>query len=247
MALQRGQGDSPHQPSDDPDLGEFGRLLSRMVRLLMSGPTPGVVVAVTPATDQMPLTVDVLPSLMSIWYGDDGAEIPEPQSLRRACPVLTPNLGGFAMRVQPRVGDFGILLPCERSLESWYKGGGVPLPPSFDHLHSPSDSMFLPAGRPAPAPLQHGTDLAIGTDTGAAPGAELGEIVITPAGQVTIRSTTTVALEAPAVQLQNGDPLGVFLTTLHAAVAAWVVAPNDGGGALKTALAAWLAMQPPGP
>lgn len=247
MALQRGQGDSPHQPSDDPDLGEFGRLLSRWIRLLVRGPTPGVVVAVTPEGAQMPLTVDVQPSLMSIFYGDDGAELPLPQPIRRACPVLTPNLGGFAMRVRPRVGDFGLLLPNERSLEGWYKAAGVPIPPPFDHLHSASDSFFLPAGRPAPAPLQHSTDLAIGTDTGAAPGAELGEIVITPAGQVTVRSNTVVALEAPAVQLTSGDPLGAFLTVLHAAVTAWTPVPNDGGAALKTALAAWLAMQPPGP
>ena len=62
---------------------------------------------------------------------------------------------------------------------------------------------------------------------------------------VTVTGTTSVQLDAPAVTLQAGSALGSFLTSLHTAMTAWVPVPNDGGTALKTALAAWLALTPP--
>lgn len=249
MALQRGEGDTPHQPSDNPDLGELVRLGRRYAAMLLHTVRAGTVVAVTPETPIMPLTVDVQPTEMTIFYDDAGSELPQPLAIVRACPVALMVVGGFGIRVRPRIGDSGLLLVNERSIESWYKGGGVPLPPPFDHTHNLSDSFFLPIPRPAPAPVLTADGvMSIGTETGAPVGAELGEIIIDgTTGQVTVRSAVSVGLEAPAVQLMSGAPLGSFLTALHTAITAWVPAPNDGGAALKTLLAAFIAMQPPGP
>lgn len=249
MTLQQREGDNPDQPSDNPVLAELERLNRRYMAMLLHTGLPCVVQVVTPADPAtgMPLTVDALPSFQPVIYADDGTEQPQvPKPIPR-CPVMLYNSGGFAMRVTPRVGDFGYLHVAERSLEAWYKGGGVPLVPPFLHTHSLSDCMFYPGGRPGPNPLQTSSTLSLGTDTGAMPGAELGELTIAPSGAVTLRSATTVGLQAPAVSLQSGDPLGVFLTTLHAALAAWTPVATDGGAALKTALAAFLAMTPPGP
>lgn len=250
MTLAQRQGDNPDAGSDNPVLAELERLNRRFVQMLVHTGLPGVVTAVTPADPStgMPLLVDVLPSFLPVFYEDDGSEKPSMPKPIPGCPVLSYNSGGFAIRVTPRVGDFGYLHVSERSLAAWYKSGGAPIEPPFVHTHSLSDCMFWPGGRPGPSPLQHGTDLAIGTDTGLTPGAELGEIVITPAGEVTIRSAAIgIHLDAPSVTLQAGEGLGPFLAALHAAVTAWTPVANDGGAALKTALAAWLAMTPPGP
>ncbi len=224
MALQRGEGDSPHQPSDNPDLAELVRLARRFAAMLIHTGLPGVVTAVTPASLEtgMPLLVDVLPSFMPVFYDDDGSEKPSVPKPIPGCPVLSFNSGGFAIRVTPRVGDFGYLHVAERSLAAWYKSNGAPIEPPFDHLFSLSDCFFAPAGRPGPVPLQHGTMLSVGTDTGAAPGAELGEITIDPSGIVTV--------EGPTIRLGRGaaqpavlgtdlvQQLLVFLADLSASV-----------------------------
>ena len=64
---------------------------------------------------------------------------------------------------------------------------------------------------------------------------------------VVIDPTGAISLSGTSVSLRVGEALGSFLKTLHAAFVAWTPAPNDGGGALKTALADWLAQVPPGP
>lgn len=248
MTLQ--SSDRPDQPSDNPDLGELERLARRFLMLLLHTGMPCTVVTAYPSTPKMPVTVDALPCFMDEWYGDAGELIPKNRPIVRACPVMTWNTGGFAMRVLPRAGDFGYLHVSERSLEKWYAGGGVPMVPPFDHLFSMSDCMFYPGGRPAPAALLHTANLALGTDTGAAPGAELGEIVITPAGGVTVRSATTIVVDAPVVQLGVAAVEHLALAeSLHAYLLAMITAagvvPADGGAAFKAALLAYLGANPP--
>ncbi|TPV96230.1 MAG: hypothetical protein B7733_05840 [Myxococcales bacterium FL481] len=63
---------------------------------------------------------------------------------------------------------------------------------------------------------------------------------------VTVSGTGTVQIDSPSVTLASGSPLGLHLTTLHAALTAWVPVPTDGGAALKAALAAYIAQPPPG-
>lgn len=66
-------------------------------------------------------------------------------------------------------------------------------------------------------------------------------------GTITIDVAGAIKLSGLTVSLDTGDPLGIFLRTLHSAVAAWVPVPQDGGAALKTALSPWIAQTPPGP
>ena len=64
---------------------------------------------------------------------------------------------------------------------------------------------------------------------------------------VEVAADGSIKLSGTSVSLQAGEALGSFLTTLHAGVIAWVPVPNDGGAALKAALATWLAQSPPSP
>jgi hypothetical protein len=248
MPLAKNEQDRHDQPSDHPRLGEYGRLLARTIRLGIHTAMPGAVVAVTPAAGGKPATVDVQPGLMIVRLLPDGTELPEPLPLVPACPVGVFALGGMKISVLPQPGDQGLLLASERSIEAWYRAAGAPTIPPFDHTHSLSDAFYLPAFRAGPDVVQLDASLRVGTDTGAPAGTELGELVIDPAGLVTLRSATSVALEAPAVQLMSGAPLGQFLTTLHTILTAWTPTGVLGDAvALKAALAPWLALLPPGP
>ena len=73
--------------------------------------------------------------------------------------------------------------------------------------------------------------------------------IIGKAASVLIASNGDISISGTKVSLRVGEPLGSFLNTLHTAMNAWVVLPQDGGGALKTALTAsgWLTQIPPGP
>lgn len=250
--LQQREPDSPDASSDDPNLAELHRLARRFLLMLVHTGMPCTVVGVTPPNVQtgMPALVDVQPSIMAIYYSGDGTEMPMAYPIARACPIMMVNSGGFAIRVLPRVGDFGYVHACERSLEAWYRGAGVPTPPSFMHCFSLSDGVFYPGVRPGPNPLPVTADLAIGTDTGAQPGAELGELVITPAGQVTLRSSVTVTVDAPTInvglaaadQIVTASRLKAMLAAL---VGSGVVAPGDGGAAYKAALVSFVAALDP--
>lgn len=67
------------------------------------------------------------------------------------------------------------------------------------------------------------------------------------AANIAVASDGTITLTGTTVSLQAGTPLGEFLSALHEGITAWVPVPQDGGAALKAALATWLAKPPPAP
>lgn len=62
---------------------------------------------------------------------------------------------------------------------------------------------------------------------------------------VELNADGSIRLAATDVTLSSGAGLSQFLTTLQSAIAGWVPVAMDGGAALKSALAAWLALTPP--
>ena len=67
------------------------------------------------------------------------------------------------------------------------------------------------------------------------------------AGTISIDAAGAISISGASVSLANGTSLGVHLTTLHTALAAWTPFPNDGGAALKTLLSTYIGQLPPGP
>lgn len=239
--------DRPSLPTDDGELDELVRLLVRKVKTEIHTALPATVAAYVPAVPGvMPPCVDLQPSFMAVYFGARGQELPKPLPKVYRAVLGMPHGGGFRMTWEPQPGDTGWIIVSERSLEKWYATAGAPVDPVFQHTHNVGDALFLPMGGPAGAQLSIAPGLSLGTAVPATP-VQPGEIHIAPDGTITIRSTTTITLDAPAVHLLNGAALGLFLTTLHAAITGWTPVAQDGGAALKTALIAWLAMQPPGP
>jgi hypothetical protein len=240
--------DRPSLPTEDGELDELVRLLVRKVKTEIHTALPAVVSAFVPRVPGvMPACVDLQPSFMAVYFGARGQEIPKPLPKVYRAVLGCFKSGGFRMTARPNPGDMGWIIVSERSLEKWYASGGAPVDPVFQHTHNVGDALFLPMGAAEPGGLEVPEEgLSISTDVPDTP-VQPGEILMTPTGQITIRSAVSVGLEAPMVNLQTGAALGTFLTALHAAITAWTPVAQDGGAALKVALATWLALQAPGP
>jgi hypothetical protein len=67
------------------------------------------------------------------------------------------------------------------------------------------------------------------------------------AGTISIDAAGAVSISGTSVSMQTGSALGSHFLALHTALATWVPVPTDGGAALKTLLAPYIAQTPPGP
>lgn len=147
-------------------------------------------------------------------------------------PVAFPGGGGMSITWPLLPNDDCLIGYAERSLEGWADTGGV-YDPLVNRRHHLADGIVLPfiAVRSVELPASV-SEMTIGKSDGTA----LIKINL---------ATGQISLASPIVKLNAGEALGTFLTTLHSAIAGWTPVPNDGGAALKLALAAWLAMAAP--
>lgn len=213
---------STREPSVIDMLAQTQRHLQGRVRTIV----PAVVVSYNPAS----LSCAVQPAPMMRL--PDGT--PQPVSQLTDCPVAFPMTGQFAITWPLHPGDGVLLLCADREIDSWRRGGAV-YPPKNGRMHSITDAIVWPGAGPAPDPVVGAspTDLVVLGPTGPT-------LRITPLGTVQIAEGLTSAPVA-----RSGDPVAVTsaaLLTLQQALEAWVPAPNDGGAALKTALATFLGL-----
>lgn len=109
----------------------------------------------------------------------DGERIAERLPVVPHVPVLFPGGGGFRLTFPVSVGDVGLLVTCDRSLDAWLSGTGQEVDPEIDHAHALQDGVFVPQLRTFGAPWSSSpTDHAtIGKDDG--PQIHLGAAAIT--------------------------------------------------------------------
>lgn len=179
---------------------------------------PARVESYDPATQ----TVSAQPLVLRGYQREDGTRGTERLPVVPHCPVQWPAGGGMVFALPLRAGDDGILLFASASLDRWF-ARGVEVDPADDRRGRPDDAFFLPGGRSAARALTAPSDenAILGNDEGAA------KITITP-DEIQAGGTSALALQATIQALKD-----VFTS--------WVVAPMDGGGALKTLLNGWSA------
>jgi hypothetical protein len=162
-------------------------------------------------------------------------------------PVGWWRFGGMVLAGEVEAGDTVLLLTCEREVWPWYASGQAHDPQS-ERMHDATDTIALPwisALTRAITARQPGT-LWIGREDASA------GITITMGplpGTTTVEGTGpgSIALGSDAVLgvARVTDPVAVAspaLQTLKDALDGWVPAANDGGAALKTALAGFIAL-----
>lgn len=80
-------------------------------------------------------------------------------------PVNHPRGGSYSIKFPVAVGDIGIALFCERSLDKWLSGTGDLTDPADTRIHHLSDPIFIPGCYPFSNPVPPGsgspTDLVL--------------------------------------------------------------------------------------
>lgn len=160
-----------------PTLGEV--IEARIATELESMHTaiPGRVVKYDPATQK----ADVQPLVRSAYLDEDGLRQTASLPVVPSCPVAFPGGSGLVVTFPVAVGDFGLLIFAESSLDKWLAGSGGEVDPQFDHRHHLSDAVFIPGVRPfgAARSTNPGNAVCIGVDGGAFQGAALGHALVT--------------------------------------------------------------------
>ncbi len=213
--------------------------LGELIRLAMDARLAQVRVAIPARVESYDVaaqTVDVKPLIKDKLALEDGDELVESIPVIPAVPVAFMRGGGFFVSFPIAKGDTGRVVVCDRSLDQWRKKGGE-VDPIDVRMHSWAGAVFEPDLADSQHALgdAHGANLVIGMDGGVA-------IHLTPGGEVHLgEENPTEAVALAQKTLTELQKLATDLTTLKAAFAEWVVSPADGGSALKTATAVWVA------
>lgn len=134
---------------------------------------PGSVVRYDASTQ----LADVQPLIPHSYEDEGGDRQIERKPVVPNCPVQFPTAGGFVITFPVAVGDTGLLVFSQASLDRWQSGDGSEVSdPGFDHRHNITDGIFIPGVRAAGAPRQtQPTDaIHVGVDGGTFQGVGLG-------------------------------------------------------------------------
>lgn len=192
---------------------------------------PGVVKAYHAGAAGRAATVDVQPAVHDVRFDlDTGERVSEPWPVIPNVPVQTVKFGGFTVSGPMKAGDHVVLHAFDLD-PSHHRTTGNPEDPVDVRRHGGNYWVAVPGNITDPGALQDGAaagdGLLIGVD----------------GGQAQIRITEQ------AIQLGAGGGDAVALASIldsfiKVFLSSWTPVPNDGGAALKTALAAW-ALGPP--
>jgi len=104
-------------------------------------------------------TVDVQPLLQVRYAGQSPSTMPPILHV----PVLMPQGSSYRASWPLAVGDTGLVLIADRSLDAWLSGAGGIVDPSDTRAHHLADALFLPGLVPSAKQTQDtGTDLVLG-------------------------------------------------------------------------------------
>lgn len=166
---------------------------------------PGKVVRYDAATQK----ADVQPLIKERYADENGAAQSRDLPVIPAVPVQFPGSGGYRITFPVTVGDTGLIVFSEASLDKWLVSGGT-VDPADDRRHDLTDAVFLPGLRDfghalASAPTDRAT---FGKDDGL-------QIHITPS-LVNVGSNSPAELEFAAL----GDALQTWCGQIYTWLAA---------------------------
>jgi len=188
-------------------------------------------------------TVDVRPLLLNRLIDDAGDITQEEIPVLPSVPINWPRAGGFFITMPITVGDTGLLIFPDFSIDQWRaKGGTIPVDPLDLRSHSVTSAVFVPGLHAKNNTLAdaHASNMVLGKDGGS-------HIHIKPGGEVHVGSEN--AADFVALAQKVFDEIDALRTTvanivtdvnnLKTAFSAWIPVPSDGGAALQAATTAW--------
>jgi hypothetical protein len=214
-----------------PSLAELLAIHADTIRRSMHVMLPGRIEKYDAAQQR----ADVKPLIQDRLAARDGSEILEEFPVIPSVPVVFPRAGGFFITLPVARGDLVTLIFADRSLDNFKSSRGQVTDPDDFRTHDLSDAIafvgFYPFGRSL-SDSGVSSNLVIGKESGAQVHVKPDEVDLYEEN-----AADFVALDAKT-RAQIDTVIG-DVNALKAVFSAWVVAPGDGGGALKAAAAAW--------
>jgi hypothetical protein len=171
--------------------------------------------------DDAKQTASVQPMLKRVDTDTDGGQAVADYPVLASVPIVWPRFGGFFIQGTLAAGDFVLLAFCEGAIDAWRARGTLTHPGDL-RRHSITGAVAIPglypSGRALPAAAG---DLIIGKEDGT---------------EIRIKANGEVHLAGGADYVALSAKVDDFITKLDTVFrTTWVVAPMDGGAALKTA------------
>lgn len=198
---------------------------------------PGRIEAYDPATQK----ADIKPLIQRLVATEEGDELLEELPVLPQVPVIFPRTTAFHITFPVEPGDHVLLVFNERSIDNFVAGDGEDTDPDEYRMHDLSDAVafigFYPDSKAIPE--LSADSLALGHADGvsvhvAADKIELGERNAGDAASLDSLVQTELARIKNELTAIVND-----VNSLKTVFSSWVVAPQDGGAALRTAATAW--------
>ena len=162
---------------------------------------PGKVVKYDSTTQK----ADVQPLIKERYTDESGAQQSRELPVIPSVPVQFPGAGGYRITFPVAVGDTGLIMFAEASLDKWLVSGGT-VEPADERRHDLTDAVFLPGLR------DFGHALTSAPTDRATFGKDDGLQIHVDGSKIRIGTTTAVQLE----KHPNGETLKSILDTLIA-------------------------------
>jgi hypothetical protein len=169
-------------------------------------------------------TVDVTPQLKTAYPDGEGGFTYKAMPVIPNVPVCFPRAGSFFLSFPLAKGDFVLVVVCDRSLQAW-RDKGQAIEPGDLATHPLDGAVAIPGVYPASGALDNvsASTMKLGKDG-------------TSAAQIEI-TASQVKLGGGAQFVALANKVTQWFDAFNAAVEGWTPVPNDGGAALKAALA----------
>lgn len=190
---------------------------------------------------------DVVPLLRRPVVRPDGTHAFEADPVVPSVPVVWPRVGAWGLTMALAAGDTGVLLCCDSDVSAWRAGSGDVVDPVNLQRHHLSHAVFIPGlfrrGAPLARAASGSAGLVLGSDTN---GARItfktdGSLEIaqgdTVVARVAVDGTVHLGGSTATAFVALASHVDAELNALKTVFSGWTPVPNDGGAALKTAVA----------
>jgi hypothetical protein len=180
--------------------------------------------------------VSVKPCLKEVVEGRDTFRVIEMAQIDNV-PVCWPRMGKWFLQAPLDADDYVLLVCSDRAMDIWQERGGT-IDPRDLRRHNITDAIAIPGVFPAPN---------LNDESGIDSHLVLGEIGgstihVKDNGEIHLGSESATDFVSLSTETKsNDDTLLGLIQDLASAINGWSPVAQDGGAALKIALASWIA------
>lgn len=148
-------------------------------------------------------TCSVQPAIKALVRDQAGTESWVSLPLLVDCPVIFPGGGGYVLTFPITAGDECLVIFASRCIDAWWQSGGVQIQADI-RMHDLSDGFVIVGPRSQARPISSPST----TDVVLRNAADTTSVSLSPNGDLTLKSPTKLAINAPSVMINGLELIG---------------------------------------